>query len=190
MDEKRKSLVFGVLNDLAHGRHVVILEAAPESVGQHLFGHHADEDFRLGDEIPAEPDDAVHVGAVEERAGRIDLCAVLGRSASGRWRRSFRARSRSGPSPCGSRRRPDRRGASPCARAMRAPCRRRRLPCSGGTLGGGGCGGTPSRLVRIHLPRSTGEVRFGYEVTVSMLAWPSSPRRASLVTVTRRNWLP
>ena len=46
-------------------------------------------------------------------------------------------------------------------------------------LGGGGCGGTPRRLVRTHLPRSTGEVRFGYDVTVSMLAWPSSPRRAS-----------
>jgi hypothetical protein len=45
-------------------------------------------------------------------------------------------------------------------------------PASGkvGTLGGGGCGGTPSRFVRIHFPRSTGEVRFGYDVTVRMLA--------------------
>ena len=62
--------------------------------------------------------------------------------------------------------------------------------CNGGTLGGGGDGGTPRRFVKIHFPRSTGEVRFGYDVTVKMLACPSSPRRASFGTVTRRNWLP
>ena len=28
-----------------------------------------------------------------------------------------------------------------------------------------------------HCPRSTGDVRFGYDVTVRMLAWPSSPPR-------------
>src|SRR6185295_10385005 len=61
---------------------------------------------------------------------------------------------------------------------------------NGGTLGGGGDGGTPSRFVRIHLPRSTGDVRLGYDVTVKMLACPSSPRRASSGTLTRRNWLP
>src|SRR4029453_10726524 len=58
---------------------------------------------------------------------------------------------------------------------------------NGGTFGGGGEGGTPRRFVRIHLPRSTGDVRFGYEVTVRMLAWPNSPRRASDGTATRRN---
>ena len=106
-------------------------------------------------------------------------CAVFLRSASGRCRRSSPARTRSDPSPCGSRRRPDWRDGAPSARAATAPCRPRRFPGSGGMFGGGGCGGTPSRLVRIHLPRSTGDVRFGYEVTVRMLAWPSSPRRAS-----------
>ena len=47
MDEKRKSLAPGVPDDLAHRRHVVVLEAAPERVGQHLLGHDADEDLRL-----------------------------------------------------------------------------------------------------------------------------------------------
>ena len=46
-----------------------------------------------------------------------------------------------------------------------------------GTSAGGGGGGTPSRFSRIHLPRTTGEVRSGYDVTVRMLPWPSRPRR-------------
>ena len=51
---------------------------------------------------------------------------------------------------------------------------------SAGTFGGGAGGGVPSMFSRIHLPRSTGDVRFGYDVTVRMLPCPSSPRRASL----------
>ena len=35
---------------------------------------------------------------------------------------------------------------------------------SGGTFGGGGGGGVPSRFSRTHLPRSTTDVRFAYEV--------------------------
>ena len=35
----------------------------------------------------------------------------------------------------------------------------------------------PRIFARIHLPRSTGEVRVAYEVTVRMLPWPSSPPR-------------
>ena len=40
-------------------------------------------------------------------------------------------------------------------------------------------GGVPRMFSRIHLPRSTGDVRFGYDVTVRMLPWPSRPRRSS-----------
>ena len=61
---------------------------------------------------------------------------------------------------------------------------------SGGTLGGGGEGGIPIRLARIHLPRTTGEVRFAFDVEVRMLPCPSKPLRASSVIVTRRKWLP
>ncbi len=46
----------------------------------------------------------------------------------------------------------------------------------------------------IHLPRSTGDVRVGYDVTLKMLPCPSNPRRAPLSfrpsSDTRRNWLP
>ena len=45
------------------------------------------------------------------------------------------------------------------------------------TFGGGGGGGIPSTFSRIHLPRSTGEVRSGYDVTVRMLPCPSNPHR-------------
>ena len=38
-----------------------------------------------------------------------------------------------------------------------------------GALGGGAGGGAPSRFSRIHLPRTTGDVRSGYDVTVSRL---------------------
>ena len=62
--------------------------------------------------------------------------------------------------------------------------------CSVGTFGGGGGGGVPRMFSRIHLPRSTGDVRLGYDVTASTLPWPSRPRRFSSGSVTRRNRLP
>ena len=60
----------------------------------------------------------------------------------------------------------------------------------GGTFGGGGGGGVPYKFSRIHFPRRTGEVLSACDVTVRMLPWPSSPRRALSVSATRRYWLP
>ena len=55
----------------------------------------------------------------------------------------------------------------------------------------GGLGaGVPRIFSMIHLPRSTGEVRFGYEVIVRTLPCPSRPRRSSGSPSTRRKWLP
>ena len=56
-------------------------------------------------------------------------------------------------------------------------------------VGGGGGGGVPRMLLSTHLPRSTGDVRFGYDVTVSRLPWPKMPPRRSATSggsVTRR----
>src|SRR5256885_11692697 len=39
-------------------------------------------------------------------------------------------------------------------------------------------------------PRSTGDVRLPYDVTVSRLPFPSNPQRFSSVNVTRRNCVP
>ena len=62
---------------------------------------------------------------------------------------------------------------------------------SAGTFGGGSGGGVPRMLFRIHLPRSTGEVRMAWDVSVRMLPWPSSPRRGLPAgRGTRRKWLP
>ena len=67
-------------------------------------------------------------------------------------------------------------------------CRRRRF-LSAAERWRAAEGGVPSRFSSIHLPRSTGEVRW-LRGHVRMLPWPSRPRRASSVTATRRNWLP
>ena len=43
---------------------------------------------------------------------------------------------------------------------------------------GGGLGiFAPSRLCMSHCPRTTGDVRFGADVAVRMLPWPSTPSR-------------
>ena len=57
---------------------------------------------------------------------------------------------------------------------------------------GGGRGiFAPSKLCISHWPRSTGEVRFGADVAVSTLPWPSTPGRGlSFGHSTRRIWLP
>ena len=69
------------------------------------------------------------------------------------------------------------------ARAARAPSAAP-LPSApsssrAGTLGGGGGGGAPRRFSSSHLPRSTGEVRLGYDVTVRML--PLAEQAAPIV---------
>ena len=90
-----------------------------------------------------------------------------------------------------ARRTPGSRDAAPCARASTAPRRSRWSASARRTFGGGGGGGVPRMFSRIHLPRTTGEVRSGYDVTVRMLPWPSSPPRTlSGSRVTRRKWLP
>jgi len=55
------------------------------------------------------------------------------------------------------------------------PVRLSEFSGSEGTLGGGGGGGVPSSTSITHLPRCTGDVRIAVEVSVKMLAWPSSP---------------
>ena len=61
---------------------------------------------------------------------------------------------------------------------------------SGGTFGGGAGGGAPRMFSSIHLPRSTTDVRFAYEVIVRTLACPSRPWRRSSSSTTRRKRLP
>ena len=52
--------------------------------------------------------------------------------------------------------------------------------------GGGGGGGAPSTFASTHFPRTVTEVRFGYDVTVRMLDWPSRPPLVPSLKVTRR----
>ena len=48
----------------------------------------------------------------------------------------------------------------------------------------------PSRCSMIHAPRSTGDVRSGYDVASSTLPLPNRPKRCGSVSSTRRNWSP
>src|SRR5581483_6748190 len=64
------------------------------------------------------------------------------------------------------------------------------LNSSAGTFGGGAGGGAARIFSSSHLPRIVGDVRVVYDVTASTLALPSSPKRFSSVSTTRRKWLP
>ena len=61
---------------------------------------------------------------------------------------------------------------------------------SAGISGGGGGGGAPRMFASSHRPRIVTDVRFGYDVTVKTLPWPSSPPRIPSANATRRKWLP
>ena len=65
-----------------------------------------------------------------------------------------------------------------------------RAPGRLGTSGGGGEGGVPRKFSSSHTPRTTGDVRFAYDVIVRRLAWPSSPPLVSSGQVTRRKCTP
>ena len=58
------------------------------------------------------------------------------------------------------------------------------------TPDGGGDGGAPRMFSRIHLPRLTGEVRFGLDVAVRTLACVNTPPRGVPASETWRNQSP
>ncbi len=179
--------------DAAHRRHVVILHAAAERVRHQAFGQRLDEAGRVGQQRPAQLRRAVELGAVDQCARQIQRADPLRSCESRRRRRSSRARTRAGPSSCGTWRSVGLTRC--CSMRSRIVAGAGPLPVfslNAGTPGGGSGGITPRMLIRIHLPRRTGEVRSALAVTVSMLPWPSRPRRMSSSgpSSTRRNWLP
>ena len=158
------------------------LEPAAERVGQQLLGHRADEHVGRSSSacrsattpstcVPSSSSPDASIGAARvARPPRADRVEVLERE-------------------------PDRIHQLVAARAHRVRAvllhllahRERLRPSrccllSGGTLAGGGGGGVPSRLSRIHLPRTTGDVRSGCDVTrqdaARARAGPCAPRRS------------
>src|SRR5262245_23914477 len=81
-DQRRESVAVlpGVLNDLARGGHIVILETAPERVGQHLFCNDASENVLLIHERLTQADGAVQWSAVEQRSRGVDFPTFIIRS--------------------------------------------------------------------------------------------------------------
>ena len=167
--------------------------AAAESIAQQLFGHRRDELLASGQQDRAQAGRALEAAAVDQRARGVDRAVAFGGRPPAAHRVEVLQRE------------PERIHRRVAARARRVaavllePRAHRDEPpalvlvrSASATSGGGGGGGAPSKLPSTHLPRSTGEVRFGYEVTVSRLAWPSSPLRWSWAapSVTRRNRSP
>ena len=185
--------------------------AAAQGVGEHLLRECAAELIALVEKDFFQLRRAVESAAVGKRAGGVDarrfgrfggcglslmLCSrrlpdrILDR-ARRRWRRSFPGRSRADPFARGTWRRRRCCDAVPFAGGpWRSACRRG-AAASSGTSGGGGGGGVPRMFSRIHLPRLTGEVRSGLEVTVSTAASVITPPRGlSAGRSTRRNSSP
>ena len=107
----------GLAHNRADGRHVVVLDAAAQRVGQQLLGDVVDELLGVARAAPARsPADAVEC-VPSGRARGVDRLEFSSRSATARSRRSSRARSRAGPSAVAASRTPDSRGAAPCAPA-------------------------------------------------------------------------
>src|SRR3954452_5504802 len=67
----------GFLNYPAYGRHVEILRAATECVGQQLLCQHARKYIRMAGEHGSEARGSIDLRAVVERAGSIDHAAVV-----------------------------------------------------------------------------------------------------------------
>ena len=154
------------------------LEAAAERVGQQLLGQRADE----------------HLGPLQQRLPqRHDAVDVRAVDAAGPTRRSASAvpPSRVRQAPTASKfssAKPERIHQLVAARAHRvravllhplahrsAACRPLLVLLERRHVGGGGGGGVPSRFSRIHLPRTTGEVRSACDVTIRMLPLPEQP---------------
>ncbi len=169
-------------------------QAAAERIGQQLLGHRPDEGLGLAQQRLPQLDDAVDLGAVDQLARGVDRRRRACRRracARRRRRRSSRAPGRPDPSS----------GDSSAHAGLRRCCfeplaHRPRLvaprspPRTAARRRAAAAAATPSTFSRIHLPRSTGEVRCACEVTIRMAPLPSRPRRASSVSVTRRKWLP
>ena len=149
--EKRLSLRDGVARDRAHQRHVLVLDAAAERVGQQLLGRDRDELIGVARRQPVAQLPPARRSSCCRTAAPSDRPACLRRAcATGRCRRSSRARSRSDPSGGGTARSPARtRWSSIFWRIVGSFA----LPVasarggSGGTSGGGS-GGLMPRMLR------------------------------------------
>src|SRR5690242_17759204 len=68
------------MNDLAYAREVVILDSAPQSIGEQLFSYGGGELFGMTEQYFAKLHRAIEFRAIRQNSGRIDRCAALGRS--------------------------------------------------------------------------------------------------------------
>ena len=176
-------------DDLVDGPAIGSIEAAAEGVGQHLLGEAA------GERIAARQESRLELGrTVKARPPGNRPEASIGCPPSC-VRQPPMASKFSRPKPSGSMRRwHEAQAGSVRCRSIRCrsvPDAPWSLPSfSASTPDGGGDGGAPRMFSRIHLPRLTGEVRFGLDVAARTLAWVNTPPRGVPASETRRNQSP
>src|SRR5262245_16195471 len=80
--QRREAIVVrsGVTDDRADQRHVVVLNAAAESVGQQSLGDVSNELRRIAKHRFSQSGDAVHLAAVDKYADRVDRLPLVFRS--------------------------------------------------------------------------------------------------------------
>ena len=171
------------------------LDAAAERVGQQLLGD-ASSTNRSGclSSAAAELGQPVELRAVGQRARRVDRRVAPRRPS--RHRPTASKFSSAKPEridhrvAAGARRvRAVLRHAARASSAPRRGCLAR-PPRAAGTSARRAGGGVPSRFSRIHLPRSTGDVRFGVRRHRQDAAVPEQAARGCRsASVTRRKWL-
>ena len=166
----------GAADDGAHRRHVVVIEPAPERVGQQLLGQSRSRTSPAAAAAPAAAPPDRSPGCRRPACPTRRSASPDRRCARRRRRRSSRARTRADPSPGGTTRTAGWRGAPPGARARSPACPARCRPARRPRRGAAAAAACPRMFSRTHLPRTTGDVRFGYDVTARTLACPSRPK--------------
>ena len=165
MLDHRYPLARRVANDPAHRRLIVILKPAAQRVGHEFFRDRARESVRLLEEEPAQSRKAVDFFTAGSCSARVyRLARFVDRAPAADDVEILKGETQADRSPSGS-----------CCKWDSVRCCASRSRIVGGsapgfvssvalTPGGGGGIGNPKILFSSHLPRTTGDVRLGYDV--------------------------
>ena len=144
--------------NLLHSGAVMSFDAAPQRVSQQLLGQGFSKSVSFRFQNANQLFRPLNDSAIGQRAGRINRKLPVLRPPGADRVVNSPAKSPADPSARDTRRRQDSSGAVPSAGAAK-PWNRSAASSRAARWPGGGGGGAFNRFSKIHLPRSTGEVR-------------------------------
>ena len=178
--EKWPFVLVKLLDDLIHGSHVVILQAAPQRVGEQFRREAAVKVVAMSG----------HAGYVSTRARLLKDSPVISLPCGFNRLVPFLVaphahrieifQAQPDGIKAGVARGAQRRVAVYCqslAQGRLLVCRAHSAASNGGTFGGGGGGGVPRMLFKTNTPRFTGEVRSGFDVMARTVPSVITPPR-------------